>query len=788
MSSFNRAVKLVQRLHQWSGPVEDVDLSNDTFFTQGIDKKRLFMEITNLRKKYNQLVTKDSTYDQDKQVLPFNKELSSDEKKRLRYAHSIDNKYQMLGPRWGTSFSLFLSICPMRKHVHRFLTVDFDIRKFLSANALFEFLKQLSIVAKQYNEKFSPFWYCLVNLETFGWHVSGEITQDVRQEIEDWVVKDIRHGDLDGSVTNFEKVFSQVAKEQLSKACTGPYHVISLNDWLDDIHNYCLNGATHLETKLLLSDGSRPRHTKTSAYLSLTKQFLFDWILTFEKDIATIIMKKETGKARPVINAGDHMYLQMSYIDSFLNKRIRSTYSTLFMSQMEIFSLKARTIHMIGEKVSLPLDQSNFDHQPTNEMVLSILYAVQSILPQQHEYRRVMDLIILQMKVGTIIHFPTGGDITRKKGICSGWKWTAFLDTWINITTFFVAVRLLHTQRFTTLLYNLFNAQGDDDLIMLDNEAHALLLIEAYKRMNFAVNEKKFFISRRYHEYLRILYTNSGSTGYPARSIVSLLVRSPITKDPISGLLRARQQANNWKIAIDRGCKAHKHLLRDISIANNMTCDQVDAWLKTPACLGGFGWNAFGESGVSLSEGRVVRSNHISNIKLLRNVDMITEKILIPMIDDTSKGELIKGEVRTVRWKFRTYHIDLNNQLPIHASFRSENKFYNEVELERCISNKNWVSVFQLLDQSLIPFARRLFSIASRHIFIDWLRGSLPFSMPNIDGWNQADLSPLWSQITRAAWAAACRRATLRRNNLYDFVWSAECYLRKILPPYHLAR
>lgn len=720
-------------------------------------------------------------------IKPYTQELTNSEIKRLRYGRSLITEIQHsklypklknFGPRWSLSFYLYFKILPdkVKTYVHDFLFHTFTIHLIPDSRLLYAFLKELSTIAKQLNSHFSQYWMYLVNLETFGLHVDGAFTQRDKDDIIKWVQTDYpKH--YDNNDTDGKKYHTLLRHEilNLNNCFIRNKNAVprSVSDFLKDINKYCLSGTTFLPIHVRVGD-ERPRKTKGAAFLGMTEYQLSEIITNFSPLHAKAIPKLETGKIRYVIVADERSYLQMTYISDYFEQLIaHNDQSTLFMAQEQIHLMKIQLCKLLanGTYGMLPLDQSEFDHQPSMDDIIACLDLIDSMLPERFEYHHVLSILKRELIYGTQIHLPDNSVITHKKGILSGWRWTALIDTLINIATFNLVVHYIVDNIDMNFYPVMFNAQGDDDLIVLDNTQWCLLMVKIYEQFGIKVNIKKFFISSDYHEYLRIVYSKSGSKGYPARSIVSLLINSPINADPPAGFSRARQQATNWYIAMNRGCVVKPDMIRDISKGNSLSPEETELWLHTPACVGGFGAYPESDTWLAISDGFWEYSGSLHNVKLNVPIDKYSYPLLRPMLQTIKNKEFHPSEKQFVK-NFEPLKLSRYNltNIPLQARFVETNSFTRNYQIAKMIDERRWNDIIAYMTPETQNIGRKIYSKCSRWVFVSWVQGKLPYHMPNVYHWAQADLSVIWQELARQIFASVL---FLRRVNRLTIMRSA---------------
>lgn len=735
--------------------------------------------------------SKQDCEDEEYQFIPdFQVPLTNEEKSLFRYRHTYTtNRYPLYGERWGISFSFYEDMLPaeLRHKVFSFLR-QYHLLSFKNSKLLYSALKKLTSAVKYMHKP--SFWPYLVNLETFGGYVNGVFTDSTFDEVFDWT-NIIREHTVNGSVLIFLLKFYHYARDVCKDLIMRPEDntYLTPQQFIDDPLNYFVNGSTMERVSVRDESGQKVRKTKTAAYSGMSKRNLMKLMYNTKPMKARIILKRETGKLRPVINSEDSLYLQMTYAHTFIEPRVRgSPLSTLFMSNSQYATTQISWVRSIvhNRVYNVPLDQSNFDHQSNTDMILLAIHAF-ALFSENTHYRNMLHLILKRIQLGTSIALPNSSSLFGFKGVLSGWKWTAFLDTVINLAE----LRTI-SSCFPSLFLPQVCAQGDDDLIATANLHDALLLVAGYKAVNISVNMKKFFISKQYNEFLRILYDKNGCRGYPARSINALLSRSPITKDPVSGILRARQQLTNWMIAHNRGLNVTDFMRDDICNANQLSADRFEAWLHSPASVGGAGMFPWAATWVSISPGTILKHAH-TGIAFSENPQ--EQEFLSKMISDYTNTLDTPGEIRDVP-RLRSLRCDRPGRLPISPKFRDElysNMFQLQLLKERQVSNKDYASMIDSIHPEQRQTAHTIRQKCGNAVFMDWYTGKLDYHCPVVPNVAERIVSAFAQRFYEQAFFNV---VTYNNNKLVNktlikrsALWAEMAIYNYIMRiPYHLAQ
>lgn len=306
-----------------------------------------------------------------------------------------------------------------------------------------------------------------------------------------------------------------------------------------------------------------------------------------------MFIKREQTKSRGVVTGDEILYLQMSYVLESVDLALKNIASTLYMNPQQKNEFWEESIRLVRARfVSIPIDQSAFDHKPSMRLILGTMRLLARRLPG--EKREIM-LNIVESIRNTVVRV---GDenIMWTNGVLSGWRMTAMIDTVINIGELLCArKRILHQTGHLIEIRNL-NAQGDDDNVVVTSFIEAAALTETYAEMGLEVNPKKFFVMRRSNEYLRKAVYDEGVFGLPSRLVTSVLWSKPGTTLREDKFSDTRARIDTWNKLIGRGCdkaRVQELLIDDTSGILNLSPNKIKRWYHTPASLGGIGVRPF---------------------------------------------------------------------------------------------------------------------------------------------------------------------------------------------------
>jgi hypothetical protein len=181
------------------------------------------------------------------------------------------------------------------------------------------------------------------------------------------------------------------------------------------------------------------------------------------------------------------------------------------------------------KRINIPIDQSKFDHHARKETLFNLNTAIIELLKhnlgEEHDAVGVMRKIRKQLTKG-IVRYRMPDNTLREaeyhSGVLSGWTFTAFYDTMINVAESMVAQKLIKEQYSYIITPTLENFQGDDQLMQYNTWNEAILHYAAMKSFGLEIHLQKSFFSVKHNEYLRKYSTAEYINGYPARMLNAL--------------------------------------------------------------------------------------------------------------------------------------------------------------------------------------------------------------------------------------------------------------------------
>lgn len=744
--------------------------------------------------------------------------LAPEEVNRMRYAHawSVPQSFLWAGPRFGRGLSLYLSAVPppVRRELVAVLA-ELGVNNISSRDGLVAVLKALGDEAKKFGSSFSSNWRYFVNLETLGGYAPEQTVESQISDVRSWVTGTANHQSFNGlwSPEFFLEDFRAGVRAFLERAPSVPKansHALTARQWVSDPLRWANSGATSFRRNVVVEQGGRERRvhrSKGTSGLLRSSEDVLDVLMNRRVcQQCKAIQKRETAKVRAVVNSDDDTYLQMAYVSHWLERALKHhPWTPLFMSlderQAMWQNLSRGTAYM---SFKVPLDQSHFDWQPNKSMIRVCVEEIERFVDSRVVGAAHDDLVrVTQRVLETLVVNPgvvkVGKEsVPYQKGVLSGWRWTALLDTMCNVGELMAARALLKRLGIDDPVLGFF-AQGDDDQVTCSSPVGAADLCMAYSIMGFELNPHKFFIDTERDEFLRRVVTPEGITGYPARAVNSILWRNPVNPDPLPGEAALRQQLKQWNLLYSRGCDSEwcfKHMLRDMCGRNGVSVEYVSRWLFTPAPFGGGGLVRDGSGSVEWLE-MVERPSEIRPLRVVsalpglaatvgfaksRRISFDSDKILTGFLP--RKGL----DVTAARFELRPRQRVLPMTVGIgtkgfpHPVFREEVPLLlRSVIAEEAARNHDFGSLIPYLTEESVAVLNTLLAKATRRVIVEWVTGRLRLQSPTLWGSGSEFVANLWRLAAGGIWCSCLTAKRITSTCLASMAFGAVDNVRRMV-------
>lgn len=488
-------------------------------------------------------------------------------------------------------------------------------------------LKELSDYMKKKGGDVEVNWRYLVDLHRLHDYLPYADEEDFVDDIVDWVQRKPLHT-WNGDEELWYSKFEESVRRVLFKSGKMPVRVMSVDDFFNNGDVWCTSGSGfEPESEKLsvldkvLNKQYDVKKNKWSVRWKLSNYKLKRLLFKRRKQMCKAVQKSEPAKVRAVISSDLALYLKMTYVSQYLDQILSGRDdSTLFMSSEQRFQLWQKMAY--DGTWRMPLDQSEFDKNVTLRQIMIILSNLRQLLSSfdvPDVVLEIMDLIIYALDGGVVIVGGRKIDITN--GVLSGWRWTAFIDTIVNLAEVDLAKRWVEENSLIQVRIKELNAQGDDDWFKFDTKKEALAMWLAYESFGLYVNPGKFFLDTRRDEYLRRVMDRGIITGYPARSVTGICFRNPVSEKETIGADRIRQSLKKWKLFAERldmpfsGSWWYRQWVRDsVQGTKGATKKLVEGWFLQPAALGGIGYDGGSDGNYPVPSSTILEHNPVEII------------------------------------------------------------------------------------------------------------------------------------------------------------------------------
>ena len=766
----------------------------------------------------------------DDKLAPLLSPLTTEERGRMRYMKGYKVKNQKwvnkLGFRWGTSIDLYLNLLPKKIRVEVVIVLkQLRLIELTSSEDVNSILKDMSILMKKHGTLLSNNWKYYVAWDTFGGYAPLLDIMEQVDTIKFWVSGNAKHTFL-GDEKKFLEHINYYSYQFLN---LGPNvqrandEAQTIEEWSREPVNWARSGTSSNASKILYyAKGKtfKSRKSKWATALNLEAKEVEK--LVREKRIHKLVMtnvaiqKREPSKIRAIITSDDQMYLKMSYVSHWLETALQNhPKTTLFYSAKQANQMwKGMSRACLVEDVKVPIDQTRFDHQPNRHMDKEVFAAIRQYITVNATPKIKDELLSVlwsieysMLKTPRFVTVKTSkGEIKipSTKGLESGLRWTALWGTILNYAELLTAKDIVEEIGINNPIKDEV-VQGDDDKVRAKNIAAAAAIVGAYKSMELELNLKKFFTDFGRDEFLRQVALWKGNrgdvSGYPARGILSLLWRNPVSKDPTAGLLRAREQLKGWNLMIGRGCdklNVYNQMFKDITQANGISNDELAVLLRTPASLGGLGyWTNHTRKGLKLeigikrTEGKIVLETVKGldwNISELKRVGMPVTKMeavsfIIPNLELLhANKEIVRGEISEVDVIKRYYNESNGGKgVPLTPRVNEEiPKTLSGLALSKAKERKDWQWIeHYYIEEADRAISNKILKSGGRSIWLDWIENKLDFSAPVIPGWSETAVSVMFNELVQSYWTKVVSMHRFSRYAVKRAAVTCEHYVRE---------
>ncbi|APG76035.1 hypothetical protein 2 [Sanxia water strider virus 20] len=487
---------------------------------------------------------------------------------------------------------------------------------------------------------------------------------DLKPDVEAWLVNPHINGEGMGTDVFHHKLYDATC-EFLRKEWKRPSNPPTLKQWLEKAAWMRGRGGTGNKSTILIDNKRvKTRSNKGVDAIFLNDEALAREMFTVIPQKMVIMQKSEPAKIRPVAKADNQLFRKMDFLSEIVEFGLMgSKRSSLFLGPVGNERLDLHILDHIQHGINVPLDQGSFDNNQGKPSILVVLLAIYDVCLAQeenHEYQKVWAAMW-----DSFVH-PDSKVILGEdsfpwhNGVASGWRWTAFIDTILNIATYDVLTK--YVSQYTGATFYDSVHQGDDIHFKCDTLGGVQTLINAYKDNGYEVHASKTYASTTRTEFLRRSYEKCGVLGYYCRSLQGLLYRNPITEQTILPASRIYDRITVALLMVLRGGSPRgiAQWIREDASQLHVSDPELSDFILTPSAVGGVGMS--GASGPLASEflstatgmWTIPRSEETSRPRCIVDLGQWNGRLqrVGVILDQTNRNNFLNDLVRT--WGIRT--------------------------------------------------------------------------------------------------------------------------------------
>ncbi|UQS94391.1 MAG: putative poly-capsid protein [Corcyphos virus 2] len=470
--------------------------------------------------------------------------------------------------------------------------------------------KLISGLMKMGGEYISAGWRYLVYWELFFGYVPYKDEKSMIPEVESWLTQFHRLGGPLGEDEYLELLYQEVSSF-LQSEWHIPVEYLTAEEWCKS--GKWMEGKAGTGHKISVEIGQKKVRTRRMKPLEGVFHGDDDTRLELSKPCMEemfVIQKSESGKIRPVVKTGNCLNRKMNYLSEVLERGLYgSEASTLFAGEEGNEKIDLDLLAAVRDDSDwcVPLDQGAFDQHQSKKSIMVVFAAIfNHILPRigSDEVSDVAAALWDSLNVkGADVHLGEVFSGRWVNGLPSGWRWTAVLDTLLNIGSFRVVVNLAGEIRGKRVSIRHHYAQGDDVIFTCPSLGDIRAILTIYGGLGYEVHPAKTYISKNRAEFLRRSYEPWGITGYAARTVGGLRFRNPIQEVPLVKGERLYARLVQWHLAAIRGARpdmVSKMLMEDCA-QMGLSLYHCGCYFLTPSSVGGGGLDPDSKFGREIS-------------------------------------------------------------------------------------------------------------------------------------------------------------------------------------------
>lgn len=483
------------------------------------------------------------------------------------------------------------------------------------------------------------------------------------------------------------------------------------------------------------------------------------------KEVFSVSGKIEVGgKGRIIISPGFEFNLLLAYVlkplETSLSKKRAD--SPLWTGGDGVVNMW-RKVHAWCRSETrwlYPQDVSKFDQTVATDELMKVLLAMKEWVRRRVHGKASMDMrqcinaAIARMSNAYVVLPGSKKTIKWEHGMPSGIRITAVGDTAISLGRCYAVIDKLESDVW---------GMGDDILVASKTPEWPMALYLRTVEMGVEVNPAKNFISTKHAEFLRVAGDAEIVCGYPARHIVKVLFYDQGEMKPVKGDISwVRARVESYWLFAARGCDLESVLYAIKGTVLWAFGQNGLTWINTHSALGGAGVipliengiiplagdNDVGSRYVALEEGaysdvcdRTIKFG-VSKEEVLEEVGSRAargmpkgqtgvvqkwEETIAPRRDTVLSGTMMKA--------FQMGVAPLGAWPQYNLDRQSVGAVFGGLVIGKLVEDGSWGIIIDSASALCRDFARWLFKVGERKLFILWVKSKLPTPSPKINGW-----------------------------------------------------
>ncbi|BBD50443.1 RNA-dependent RNA polymerase [Pythium polare RNA virus 1] len=499
---------------------------------------------------------------------------------------------QRLGGKWRTILNRYRGVIPASA-LSYFFTIVNKCSVCCEAGII-EWLKEFGRVctAATVHVGHGP-WTYFCDVHVLGGYDTVLNRVDVMANIRDSVGLPLVSG-----LSDYEDVLRGHVRDALRNVRVDSGMDVAFADWVRFRDNWTVPGACNIGKHAILEvrrPGRGVKRAKAGGKLGktlcLSDQELVR--LATERCGAQILpfrKEDEPVKTRVVFGYDTRSYLRCSYADAFLGDlNANGSWTPLGCSVADRAQQRIDIWTRLGGSAerAVSLDQSSFD---LNQPKWAVRMAIEEV------FNRIIDCChpelveeVTKFKELELFAFDEArvGDVCMwGRGVPSGHKWTALVDTLLNRGECLIAAEL----RGVEVVRGLW--QGDDGLVFEKGKA-TMSWADAYDKLGLVVNAAKTWVDSTSCEFLHEFYSASGVRAFPARAFRSVCWDKPVMG--ASSFLSGTERLNSRLDVLLKCARRGLYRMADEAVRmltkRGLSAVHAKEVLCTSRNLGGLGWS-----------------------------------------------------------------------------------------------------------------------------------------------------------------------------------------------------